>query len=58
MTVWCLGTCQVKPQQVGYFSSDNSNVEDKPCTAITAKNEEHLDRLICANWQKVFTIEK
>ena len=38
------------------FSRGNSNVKDKPrsgrpCTAVTPRNEERLDQLICANWQ-------
>ena len=38
------------------FSSGDSNVKDKPrsgwpCTAVTPRNEERLDQLICANWQ-------
>jgi len=37
------------------FSSSGSDLKDKPhsgqpCTAVTPRNEEHLDQLIHANW--------
>ena len=42
--------------RIGYFSSRDTDVKEKPCsgqpcTAVTAQNEEHLDQLICVNWQ-------
>ena len=48
-------------QWVARFSSGNSNVKDKPhsgrpCTAVTPRNEEHLDQLIHAN-QQIMTRE-
>ena len=41
---------------VARFSSGNGDVKNKPCsgwpcTAVTPRNEEHLDQLIRANWQ-------
>ena len=43
-------------QWVAHFSSGNSDVQDKPrskrpCTAVTPRNEERLDQLICAIWR-------
>ena len=39
-----------------HFSSGNSDLKDKPrsgrpCTAVTPRNKERLDQLICANRQ-------
>ena len=48
-------------QWVARFSTGDSNVKDKPrsgrpCTAVTPRNEEHLDQLIRAN-RRITTME-
>jgi len=50
-------TADVRWWWVVCFSTDNSNVKDKPrssrqpCTAVMPENEEHLNQLIHANEQ-------
>jgi len=49
-------------QWVARFSSGGSDVKDKPCsrrlcTAVTPRNEEHLDQLIRAN-RRIMTREQ
>lgn len=36
---------------VVHFSGGDSIVKDKPCTAVIARHEDHLDQLIRTNWQ-------
>ena len=42
-------------QRMVHFSNSNNNVKDEPCsrwpcTAVTPRNEEHLDQCIHMNW--------